>query len=172
MYKQINSKFLIALTLLCTFQMTWALDRATFSMFCYWTGEATLGTIDGVEQTKIGHLDHNEVVEVLYDPKKTNIKQMSDALIAQRSFYSFIHRNQKEKKAAAGLLTKKQMKDGSENIRYIKAKHTLQVRRPDLLKIGLTEKQALKLNTWAHYNFHSPMPDILTDEQKNKLKSK
>lgn len=147
------------------------LSRATFSMYCYWTGEATLGQLKGVKKTKIGSLDHNEVVEVFYDPKETNLLEMSQALKAHKSFYSLIYRNEQEKKQALQTLPKGQTKKGSSRVRYIADKHSLKVRRPDLYALNLTDEQAIKLNTWAHYNYHTPMPDILTTNQKKALKN-
>ncbi len=144
------------------------LKRATFSMYCYWTGEAALGKLEGVKKTKIGSLNHKEVVEVLYDAKETNVKEMAETLKQHRSFYHLLHRTEAEKKTAQKLLSKGDLKSGSGEVRYIASKHSLKVTHPDLYKLNLTEKQAIKLNTWAH--FGGKMPDVLTPEQKEKLK--
>ena len=40
------------------------LETATFSMYCYWTGEATVGRVDGVVASRIGHWDGREIVQV------------------------------------------------------------------------------------------------------------
>ena len=45
---------------------------ALFNMYCYWTGEATLGRVPGVVKTRIGELS-GEVVEVEYDPARTDV---------------------------------------------------------------------------------------------------
>jgi hypothetical protein len=42
-------------------------ERATFGMYCYWSGEACLGSIPGVVATRAGHLRGREVVEVEFD---------------------------------------------------------------------------------------------------------
>ena len=42
--------------------------EATFSMYCFWTGEKTYGAIDGVLSTEAGFMDGHEVVRVTYDP--------------------------------------------------------------------------------------------------------
>ena len=36
-------------------------------MHCYWEGEARLGSLNGVVQTRAGWLKGNEVVEIIYD---------------------------------------------------------------------------------------------------------
>jgi hypothetical protein len=41
--------------------------RATFSMHCFWTGEAVLGAVDGVSLSRTGWLNGREVVELRYD---------------------------------------------------------------------------------------------------------
>ena len=42
--------------------------RQVFSMYCFWSGEAGLGGIDGVVETRPGFAGGREVVEVTYDP--------------------------------------------------------------------------------------------------------
>jgi len=44
------------------------LETATFAMYCFWTGEAELGRLEGVASTRAGYLNGKEVVEVVYDP--------------------------------------------------------------------------------------------------------
>ncbi len=43
-------------------------ERATFGMYCYWSGEACLGGIPGVLSSRAGHLGGSEAVEVVFDP--------------------------------------------------------------------------------------------------------
>lgn len=44
------------------------LETATFSMYCFWSGESTFGQIEGVVETEAGFQDGREVVRVLYNP--------------------------------------------------------------------------------------------------------
>jgi thioredoxin family protein len=44
--------------------------RAYLSMYCFWTGEACLGDIEGVIATRTGYLEGHEAVEVEYDPSR------------------------------------------------------------------------------------------------------
>ncbi len=43
-------------------------EKATLSMFCFWTGEKTFGKIEGVTATQPGFMGGKEVVEVTFDP--------------------------------------------------------------------------------------------------------
>lgn len=44
------------------------LETATFSMYCFWSGEGTFGNIPGVIETEPGFQDGKEVVKVSYCP--------------------------------------------------------------------------------------------------------
>lgn len=44
------------------------IEKATFGMYCFWTGEKNLGDIDGVVATKAGFMGGREVVQVAYNP--------------------------------------------------------------------------------------------------------
>jgi hypothetical protein len=44
------------------------LDTATFSMYCFWSGESFFGGISGVVETVPGYQDGREVVRVLFNP--------------------------------------------------------------------------------------------------------
>ncbi|MCB9316770.1 MAG: thioredoxin family protein [Lewinellaceae bacterium] len=46
------------------------LETATFSMYCFWSGEKTFGAIPGVIETAPGFQDGREVVRVVYNPAK------------------------------------------------------------------------------------------------------
>ena len=46
---------------------------AVFAMYCFWTGEAKLGSLDGVTATEAGFYDGKEVVVVRYDDKKIKL---------------------------------------------------------------------------------------------------
>ncbi|MCC7465173.1 MAG: thioredoxin family protein [Saprospiraceae bacterium] len=48
------------------------LQVATFSMYCFWTGEGVFGALPGVIETQPGYQDGREVVKVWYDPSVTS----------------------------------------------------------------------------------------------------
>ena len=51
--------------------------QATFSMHCFWEGEAQLGALDGVVGTRAGWIDNAEVVEVAYDPAVLGAQELA-----------------------------------------------------------------------------------------------
>ena len=51
-------------------------ETATFSMYCFWTGEKKLGNLDGVIETQPGFMNNREVVEVEFDPNKISYETL------------------------------------------------------------------------------------------------
>jgi hypothetical protein len=144
-------------------------ETAVFSMYCYWTGEATVGQVPGVVRTRIGSLGGNEVVEVEYDPARTDVGRLAQALKRRNSFYAFLAPDREAAARAGRLLPDSDVEVRSGRVRYTEEpKHSLRVVHPELLDLDLTEAQAIALNSWSH--FGGPMPDVLTTEQKAKLK--
>ena len=56
------------------------LETATFSMYCFWSGEGTFGSIPGVIETEPGFQDGKEVVKVQFNPavvKKADLEALT-----------------------------------------------------------------------------------------------
>lgn len=135
------------------------LSTATFSMYCYWTGEATLGRVDGVRASRIGHWDGREIVQVDYDPAVTSVDALAQALAKKRSLYAVVRA---QGDGAAETSAEQQTLRGKPE--FIPPKHSLRTAHPQIAALQLTEEQAIVLNSWAY--FGGPMPDVLTAEQK------
>lgn len=52
------------------------LQTATFSMYCFWTGEGIFGAIPGVIETEPGYQDGKEVVKVQFDTSVTSRSEL------------------------------------------------------------------------------------------------
>ena len=52
------------------------IERATFGMACYWSGEACLGGVEGLLSSRTAHLDGHEVVELRYDPTRISYAEL------------------------------------------------------------------------------------------------
>lgn len=65
-------------------------ETATFSMYCFWTGEKEIGKLDGVVETQAGFMNGREVVKVKFDPDriayKTLLKNANQASCASHVF--------------------------------------------------------------------------------------
>ena len=144
-------------------------ETAVFSMYCYWTGEATIGRVPGVVRTRIGSLGGNEIVAVEYDPARTDVGRLAEALKRQRSFYALLAPDPEAAERAKKLIPASDVEVRSGQPRFIEPKHSLRTAHPELLSLDLTEAQAIALNSWSY--FGGPMPDVLTAEQKARLKS-
>ncbi|MGJ8639457.1 MAG: VPGUxxT family thioredoxin-like (seleno)protein, type 2 [Opitutaceae bacterium] len=59
------------------------LKTGVFSMYCFWDGEAKLGSIEGVIETEAGWLDGHEVVRLSYDSKTIQWKELVELASAQ-----------------------------------------------------------------------------------------
>lgn len=59
-------------------------ERAVFSMYCFWSGEACLGTVEGVVATRTGFYEGHEVVEVEFDPTRITYDALVSTAQAKR----------------------------------------------------------------------------------------
>jgi len=48
-----------------------------YAMYCYWTGEAQLGKIDGVIKTEAGYFDGREVTLVIYHKDRITLNRLT-----------------------------------------------------------------------------------------------
>lgn len=144
------------------------IETATFSMFCYWTGEATLGQVDGVVASRIGHWSGNEIVQVDYDKRRTDVAALARALKARDSLY-FVVAPEDDNPPTMADVPKRSIRRLAGTPHFIEPKHSLRTRFPQIAALDLTEAQAIALNSWSY--FGGPMPDVLTAEQRAALPS-
>ena len=133
-----------------------SVETATFAMYCYWTGEATVGRVDGVVATRIGFRAGKEIIEVDYDPARTDVGKLASALIRQRSFDALLVASEAEKERAGTRVPGESIWVRPGKARLIEPKHSLRTRHPELWELGLSEAQAIALNSWSY--FGGPMP--------------
>ena len=144
-----------------------SLETATFSMYCYWTGEATLGGVDGVVASRIGHWGGDEIVQVDYDPERTDLGTLIAALERQRSFDSVVVDDPSATEQVRDAVSGKRVDVHRGSPRFIAPKHSLRTRHPELLSLDLSESQAIALNHWSY--FGGAMPNVLTAAQSRQL---
>lgn len=54
------------------------ISKATYSMYCFWTGEALFGKLNGVVKTSAGFQTGKEAVVVEYDPAIISLSKLND----------------------------------------------------------------------------------------------
>ncbi|MEM1107904.1 MAG: VPGUxxT family thioredoxin-like (seleno)protein, type 2 [Planctomycetota bacterium] len=124
-----------------------------FSMFCYWTGEVSLGQLDGVVATEAGWLDGREVTHVTYVPEIISADQLAEqartARCAADKAYSPAPGNDRPARLgglAVGELRGYREARASDQNRQLTGYETL------LTAPGLTEMQTTKLNAFIRTN--------------------
>lgn len=51
-------------------------EEAVLSMYCFWTGEKEIGSIQGVQFTQAGYMNGTEVVKISYDPDQISYAEL------------------------------------------------------------------------------------------------
>ena len=147
-------------------------EQTTLSMYCFWTGEKELGKIKGVVQTQAGFMDHQEVVNVFYDPSVVSleeiIKEGSKSNCADRAYVNDVF----EKKKAEKTIGEKNVKNTSSFRPDKEPKYYLS--KTDYRLVPMSPIQAVKINVLIGQNkspFHllSPRQQMMYNYlQKNK----
>ena len=143
------------------------LQSATFAMSCYWTGEARLGSIDGVMSTTSGWAGGLEVVQLSYDPKLVDYATLvSTAQSFQCASKVFAHTDaqlQTAKKLVGsravkypGGATKAKLSDQKYQLRTSKGYRSL----------PLTKHQSTKVNSLVRSPQRSELVKLLSPRQK------
>lgn len=145
---------------------------ATFAMYCFWEGEAKLGSIDGVLSTRSGWQSGLEVVTVHYDPKIVDYRQLvKTAQSFSCASKVFAHDRNQLKIATelagdrATMLPKNQpTRDAKASDQKYYLAHT------PLIHLPLTEVQATKLNAAVKAK-NSGFAKLLSPNQRSLLQS-
>jgi len=119
--------------------------RATFGMYCFWSGEREIGALDGVTATKPGFMGGREVVQVDYNPAVISYDDLAEKAKNARC-NSHVYTNDLSEKAIA----KKVVGEGSisneskfrldKDVKYYLSKTHYQF-------VPMTELQAAKVNS-------------------------
>jgi len=119
------------------------LRETHLSMYCFWSGEKNLGSLDGVVATKAGFMNGAEVVKVKYDVNRLKEKELLSYAANKRCADGVFSDDQRELKAAKKLKIRtnnkgkfrpdKQPKYYTYNTKY--------------KYLPMTDLQALKVNT-------------------------
>ncbi len=121
------------------------IERATFAMHCFWEGEAKLGALGGVLETRTGFLQGDEVVEVRFDPRKLSfgdlVSKARELECAGRVFARSDSQLSQARKVIgdAAARSDEPMKPSLKDDKY-------QLRERPIAGVPMTELQAARVN--------------------------
>lgn len=148
------------------------LQTAVFAMYCFWTGEAKLGALDGVISTEAGFYDSREVVLVRYDPNTIDLVSLTKKAAAIDCAHAVYLPTAESIQAVTGA-TRLSKIGKYISSRYRKAPSSDQKRQLQSVKalnqLGLTPMQWTKLN--ASVVSRDPYEKWLSPRQLTKLKA-
>lgn len=75
-------------------------EEAILSMYCFWTGEREIGSLQGVQSTQAGYMNGTEVVKVNYNPDEISFKELVSAS-AQKSCADKVYTDDNNEKKIA-----------------------------------------------------------------------
>lgn len=130
-------------------------ERAVFAMGCFWEGEAKLGALSGVVESRIGTLKGREVVEVTFDPRRVTYETLVKKALEMKCADHVFTRSEAQQVVAAKLAKDKAVFT-NEVIKYEKEqKHHLFATPYRLLPMTLI--QASRVNAALAQN-QDPAP--------------
>ena len=143
-------------------------ETAAFAMFCYWTGEKSLGAIHGVLATRTGQIGHSEVVEVDYDPTKVSYARLLEQARQMKCATKVFARNDEQMKTAkAAVGSAAERSDAKIDTNTQQQYHLFH--RPAYYYLPLTALQATKANARIADN---ASPDELLSPRQLALKTR
>ncbi len=89
-------------------------QQATFGMYCFWSGEAKLGSIPGVVDSEPGFMGNSEVVSVKYNPEIISYEDLVATAKEQKAFDRIFTYTKEQEKVAESLVGSSTVKKASQ----------------------------------------------------------
>lgn len=142
-----------------------------FAMGCFWSGEASLGALDGVIRTRIGYHklapSAREIVEVVYDTERTDFQTIAQAAKQLRcAQWIILSKDDPNFETARNIFSGKGLKISSEPCTFKDNDYNYQVRiyrQPGYFFNAITPLQATRMHGDQpnRASYLSPRQDVL-----------
>ena len=147
---------------------------AVFAMYCFWTGEAKLGSLVGVSETEAGFYDGREVVVVKYNDQEIDLLTLvgeAEKFECASAVYLSDAADRKLVKDKTRLRTVRNfdLSTGYRRAPESDQKRQLSKVKPLLNKLDLTPRQWTKLNSRRISG--DSVEDLLTPSQYSALRA-
>lgn len=124
-----------------------AKGKATFAMYCFWSGEVAIGSVPGVISTEAGFFDGREVVEATFDPQVVSYEALVSSAKAAGQADAVFARSDAQLNVAKKIVGRSTRADGA--IRSSAKDTKYQIRNTALRFLPMTPAQATKVNASA-----------------------
>lgn len=121
-------------------------EHVTFSMGCFWSGEATYGLLDGVVETRPGFLNGQEVVEVSYDPETLPLTFLIEHGLDNNQAGRIYARDRAALEAARRLVGDRARVPTDGSFRYSRSDDKYHLGRTLWRHVPMTPRQASRAN--------------------------
>ena len=122
------------------------IQRATFGMHCFWSGEACLGRIPGLLSSRAGFLGGGEVVEVAYDAGALSYEDLLRE-VSKRGCSERVYPHSKTQERLAHAVFGGEVTPRSSFARSApESDQKRSLRATDLRKLALTPRQEMRIN--------------------------
>jgi len=144
-----------------------SLESATFAMHCYWTGEARLGSIDGVMSTVSGWAGGLEVVQLKYDPKLVEYSTLVEAAQSFKCATKVFAHTDSQLNTAKALVGTRAVKfpGGSTKAKLSDQKYQLRTSK-GVRSLPLTKYQSTKVNSLVRSPQRAEYLKLLSPRQR------
>jgi len=124
--------------------------QATFAMYCFWTGESRLGSVEGVVKTESGFMNGKEVVRLEYDPKQVSFVELTEKAAKFRCASAVYTNSENERAEAAKVVGESKV---GQEARFRKdAQPKYYLGNTNWKYLPMTELQKMRVNTALSQN--------------------